>query len=126
MAGSQSRGKNSEWGSTGSMYLAQPSQPSASADKAKNYLMPEDPAMAGIAPEKPRFEETKEVNFLEKRLHPHNKDQNLGELVVPAAEDEEGAFAHLCYQMKSFICFQLQLPRMQGCNVGSVMVVGGL
>jgi hypothetical protein len=129
MARSQSRGKNYEWDSTGSMYQAQPSQSCASTDKAKNYLMLEDPTsptIAGVAPEKPRFEETEEVNSPKKRLLPRNKDQNLGEPVVPSTEDEEGAFAHLRYQMKSFICFQLQLPRMQGCNVGSVMVVGGL
>jgi hypothetical protein len=97
MAGSQSRGKNSEWGSTGSMYLTQPSQPCASADKAKNYLMPEDPVVAGIAPEKPIFEETEEVNSPEKRLLPHNKDQSMGEPVVPGAGDEEeGAFVHFC------------------------------
>jgi hypothetical protein len=79
------------------MYLAQPSQPCASTDKAKNYLMPEDHVVAGVAPEKPIFEETEEVNSPEKRLLPHNKDQSMGEPVVPGAGDEEeGAFAHFC------------------------------
>jgi hypothetical protein len=59
------------------MYLAQPSQPCTSADKAKNFLMPEDPVVAGVAPEKPSFEETEEVNSPKKRLLPRNKDQNL-------------------------------------------------
>jgi hypothetical protein len=81
------------------MYLAQPSQLCASADKAKNYLMPEDPMVARVALEKPSFEETEEVNSPEKRLLPRNKDQNLGEPVVPGAEDKEGAFAQFCNRM---------------------------
>ena len=101
MAGSQSRGKLSEWGSSGSMYLAQPSTPCGSVDKVKISLMPQEPVASPSAPmpspkapEKSRFVETKEVNSPGKPVLNPNPDDSMGEPLLVGAEDEAGAFPH--------------------------------